>query len=138
MITSHESLTSNDLSLSLSDTSAAGSSRPVFQKLPTVAEQFYVNTLALPSKAVRRWSDTNTTPTTSSASQKLLVHTLPMKDKWSSIKIDAYMRSFSVILMSDMEKEGTERWELANLVCDNVVLTASQAEVSGDLVIYLI
>lgn len=69
------------------------------------------------------------TSTTSSAPQTLLVNTLPMKDKWRSIKIDAYVKSFAVILMSDMEKGGMERWELANMVCDDFVLSATQTEV---------
>lgn len=115
----------------MADTFVVESSRPAFQKLPTVAEQLYFSTLALPSKTVKSWSDTSTIPTTSSASRRLLVHTLPMKNKWNSIKIDAYVRSFAVSLMSDMEKHRTERWELANLVCDNVVFSVTQAEVGA-------
>ncbi|KAJ8948160.1 hypothetical protein NQ318_009252 [Aromia moschata] len=63
-----------------------------------------------------------------SVSKSLLVSTVPMRDKWSYVKFDVFVKSFSVILMSDLEERGNERWELLNLVCDNIALTATQNE----------
>ncbi|XP_072392830.1 intermembrane lipid transfer protein VPS13B [Diabrotica undecimpunctata] len=60
--------------------------------------------------------------------KSLLVNTLPMKETWNCMKLNAFIKSFSVIFISDLKIEGTERWEVASLICDNIVVCATQTE----------
>lgn len=41
------------------------------------------------------------------------------------------MESFGLVLISDMEEDVTERWELITLVCDDLAVVAVQKEVEA-------
>ncbi|XP_074031826.1 vacuolar protein sorting 13B isoform X2 [Leptinotarsa decemlineata] len=112
-----------DIPRSFSDTSVKGSSPILKKKFPKHVHRSS-STLALDK---RSWSETNLTKL-SVTTKSLLVKTLPMKEKWNSIDLYAFIKSFSVIFISDSESEGNERWEIASFVCDNIVLCVTQAE----------
>lgn len=62
--------------------------------------------------------------------KSMLVSTLPMKEHWTCLKIKMFIKTFSVIFISDLKSEGLERWEVASLVCDNIIVDATQTDVS--------
>ncbi|KAH1005134.1 hypothetical protein HUJ04_006175 [Dendroctonus ponderosae] len=64
----------------------------------------------------------------SSKVKDLLVKTLPLKEGWESIEATVYVKSFGITLLTDTEEDSDERWELASLICDDVVVTAKQTE----------
>ncbi|CAG9772920.1 unnamed protein product [Ceutorhynchus assimilis] len=92
-----------------------------FQKLPTVAEQFPTNFEYTKSQ----YSDRTLIKT--SWRSNLLVSTLPLKDTWANIKFNIFIKSFGITLISDVE-ENEERWEIANLTCDDIIIVAQQNE----------
>lgn len=55
-----------------------------------------------------------------------------MKGEWQHIEIKAFLKSVSIVFLTDMENEGQERWELASFVCDNVVCKIKQERVRSN------
>ncbi|XP_060527776.1 intermembrane lipid transfer protein VPS13B isoform X2 [Cylas formicarius] len=60
--------------------------------------------------------------------ESLLVRTIPLQQGWKFLKLNVFVESFVLTLMSDLENYGEERWELASLVCDDVLVNAVQTE----------
>lgn len=58
-----------------------------------------------------------------------MVKTISMKEKWKTLQCNVFIDSVSLIFVSDLENEGQEIWEVASLICDNVVLNVVQSEV---------
>ncbi|CAH2019419.1 unnamed protein product [Acanthoscelides obtectus] len=76
----------------------------------------------------RGWSDTDLSVLSATA-KEMIAHTLPMRDVWTSITFNAFVKSFVLVFVSDVDFDTKEKWELMSLVCDNVVCTAVQIEV---------
>lgn len=116
MTTSYSKISNKeDLNTSVSDSSVARSAREPSND-------------GIVRNAKRSWSDTNVTYVTQNM-KSMIVNTLPMKEEWEHIEIKAFLKSVSLVFLSDMENEGQERWELASFVCDNVGCKAKQEQV---------
>lgn len=109
-----------DIPRTLSDTLIQGTSSHYHQQKCSDKESTHSN--------VRRWSDTNLT-STSSVTKSLMVTTISMKEKWKSMQCNVFINSMSVVFITDMASEDQEFWEVASLICDNVVFNAVQSEV---------
>ncbi|XP_056633940.1 intermembrane lipid transfer protein VPS13B isoform X1 [Diorhabda sublineata] len=85
------------------------------------------NSLDESLESKRRWSESNVS-LLSPKTKSLLVRTLPMSNQWDCLNFNAFINAFTVIFISGLKAEGTERWEVASLVFDNIVIVASQTE----------
>ncbi|CAG9819390.1 unnamed protein product [Phaedon cochleariae] len=110
---------------SLSDTSLPSTSKQ--SELMQRAHPFNDSQQSSFYSSQYHWSETNLT-LLSTRTKSLIVSTVPMRSKWSSVDVKVFLKSFSVILTSDLELNGSERWEVAGFICDNVVLKATQIE----------
>ncbi|CAG9862164.1 unnamed protein product [Phyllotreta striolata] len=65
---------------------------------------------------------------TSPLQRSLLVSTLPTRERWALMKFRIQVETFTVTFASDLKEQGRERWEIASLICDNVVVDGTQTE----------
>lgn len=102
-----------------------------FKTLPTVEERSLMNV----KSSLRRSRSEMYTKAISELNicNSLLTHTMPMGKDWTAFKITAFVKSVTLTLISDLNSIGCESTEIANLSCDDIVVTATQTEVSNIL-----
>ncbi|XP_030768330.1 vacuolar protein sorting-associated protein 13B-like isoform X2 [Sitophilus oryzae] len=100
--------------------------QPSFQVLPTVSEQ----TNASSSNQIHQHANVDETVSSNFTCERksFLANTISLKEGWNSAKFNVYIQSFFICLLSDTEEEGKERWEICNLVCDDIIVNATQTE----------
>nr|CAH7751442.1 unnamed protein product [Callosobruchus chinensis] len=109
-----------DLVRCRSDTSIVDATRPA---MTAPADTMWM----ADHRSRRGWSDTELSALSGTA-KEMIDCTLPMRDGWTCITFNAFVKSFVLVFVSDVDFDCKEKWELMSLVCDSLVCRAVQTE----------
>nr|CAH7734145.1 unnamed protein product [Callosobruchus chinensis] len=108
-----------------SDTSIVDATRPA---MTAPADTMWMADHRSRRGMLQGWSDTELSALSGTA-KEMIDCTLPMRDGWTCITFNAFVKSFVLVFVSDVDFDCKEKWELMSLVCDNLVCRAVQTEV---------
>lgn len=95
--------------------------------LPPLAEKSNLEMLNIPLELKRHWSDLDVSRSVSKSLHQ--ISTIPLRNEWSSLNVNVFVKSLNVVFTLDLEEGGIERTEIANFTCNDFAVTALQKEV---------